>query len=273
MSYPKVSVCIPVYNCERFIGEAIESVLKQSFKDFELLVIDNCSTDKTVEVIKAFRDERIHLIQNETNVGMLGNWNKCVAEARGEFIKLLPADDFIYPGSLERQYKVLEKDTNKRIAVVCGRKNVINDSGKVLFTRGFSNKEMEIGSKKAINRIIAAGSNILGEPGAIMFRKEIIEKTGPFVADIFYVLDLNMWMKMLLHGNLYTIPEPVSAFRISPVSESIKQISTQKRDVDRFLKTVYENKSYQVSTFSYYRGLLNSFTLAQAKKLIYKFVL
>ena len=269
----KLSVCIPVYNCADYIKEAIDSVLACSITEMELIVIDNCSTDATVEIVKQYVDPRLRLIQNESNIGMLGNWNKALDVVQGEFVKLLPADDFIYPGCLEQQMSILENDKQKKIALVCGRKMVIDDNGKKLFKRGFSKTDIQISGNEAINRTIRSGGNIIGEPGAVMFRKDIIEKSGRFDADIFYLLDLNMWFKMLLHGDLYAIGEVICAFRVSTVSESIKLINTQKRDVDHFINRSYKDKKYGVSSFSHRCGLINSFILSQAKKLVYKFVI
>ena len=86
-SGPLVSVCIPVYNGEKYIGETIESVLKQTFKDFELVVCNNCSTDHTLDVVSKYQDPRIRVVTNEQNVGMVGNWNVCLKEARAKNIK------------------------------------------------------------------------------------------------------------------------------------------------------------------------------------------
>jgi glycosyltransferase involved in cell wall biosynthesis len=85
-SNPKVSVCIPVYNCEAYLANTIRSVLAQSLTDFELVIIDNASTDRTAEIISGFEDPRLRSLRNEKNLGMMGNWNRCLEEARGEFI-------------------------------------------------------------------------------------------------------------------------------------------------------------------------------------------
>ena len=273
MTTVKLSVCIPVYNCEQFIGQAIESVLNQSYRNLELVIVDNKSTDNTVNVIRSFNDPRIRLIQNESNIGMLANWNKAVNEAKGEYVKVLPADDFLYPGCLQKQVEVLERDKSRRIALVTGRKKIIDDKGKTLFTRGVSRSAKLLSGFAAINKTVRSGGNIIGEPGVVMFRKEIIEKTGPFVADIYYVMDLSMWFKMLLHGDLYSLPDAVCAFRISAVSESIKQIATQKRDVDAFFTRIFNDKNYRLSSLSYRIGLLNSLISGKLKKLIYQFVI
>ncbi len=273
MGEVKLSVCIPVYNCEKFIGEAIDSVLNQDFSDWELVIVDNRSTDKTVEVIRSYKDQRIRLVENDTNIGMLANWNKSVSLATGKYIKVLPADDFLYPGCLRKQCEVLDADTDKKIALVSGRKNIINDDGKTLFTRGFSRQNCRVSGQEAINKTVRSGGNILGEPGVVMFRKEILEKSGPFVADIYYVMDLSMWFKMLVHGDLYSLADVVCAFRISTVSESIKQIATQKRDVDNFFNKVYADKNYGLKKLNYRIGLINSAISAQVKKAVYKYVL
>jgi glycosyltransferase involved in cell wall biosynthesis len=273
MNSVKLSVCIPVYNCDQYIGEAIESVLNQSFTDLELVIVDNKSTDRTVEVIRKYKDPRIRLIQNESNIGMLANWNKSVNEAKGEYIKVLPADDFLYPGCLEKQCAVLDQDKDHKIALVTGRKKIIDDKGKTLFTRGISRSTKILSGSAAINRTVRSGGNIIGEPGVVMFRKEIVSKTGPFVADIYYVMDLSLWFKMLLHGSLFSLPDAACAFRISGVSESIKQIATQKRDIDAFFTNVFKDKRYGLTSLSFRIGLLNSFISAQLRKLIYKFVI
>src|SRR3954469_4458224 len=93
----KVSVLIPNYNFARYLPEAIPSIFAQEFRDFELLVVDNCSTDNSVEIVRnyAARDSRIKLFVNKSNLGMVGNLNKCLSLAQGEYIKFVFADDFL----------------------------------------------------------------------------------------------------------------------------------------------------------------------------------
>jgi glycosyltransferase involved in cell wall biosynthesis len=273
MTSPKISVCIPVYNCEKFINKSIDSILNQDFSDFELIIIDNKSTDNTVAVVKEYKDQRIKLFLNETNIGMLANWNKALTLVSADYVKILPADDFMYPGTLRLQYEVFEKDKGKKISLVCGRKNIIDDNGKILFSRGYSKTETEDNGTKAINKTVRSGGNIIGEPGVVMFRKEILEKTGPFNADIYYVMDLDMWFKMLLYGNLYALPNIVTAFRISTASESTRIIDTQKKDVLNFIDKIYANKEYGLQTKNYRIGKLNAFLSTIAKKIIYKYIL
>lgn len=273
MTKIKLSVCIPVFNGEDFIKEAIDSVLNQSFKDFEIIIVDNNSTDKTVFIVKSYNDPRIRLIQNETNIGLIPNWNKAIENAQGEYIKILPADDFIYPECLQLQCAVLDKDIDHKISMVCARRNIINDSGKVLFNRGFSKYELEISGFEAINKNVRSGGNIIGEGGAVLFRKEIIKKTGLFNSTIFYVLDLDLWYKILLHGNLHVLPQVLSAFRVSGSSASVQVVKKQREDLSNFIKKIYANKEYKVSWLNCKLGLIKAFILTEAKKILYKYII
>lgn len=273
MTQPKVSVCIPVFNGQEFIEEAINSVLNQNFSDYELLIIDNHSTDNTIKLIKKYNDSRIKLIENPENIGLIPNWNKALEFARGKYIKILPADDFIYQNCLLKQSEILDKDINEEISVVCARRNIIDNTGKVLFNRGFTKKEQIVSGIEAINKNIRSGGNIIGEGGAIMFRKSIISKTGVFNSSIFYVLDLDLWFKILLQGNLHALPDVLSAFRISDNSASVHVINKQHQDNTNFIKKIYADKKYQLSYSSYWIGIIKSFFLTQAKKILYKYIL
>ncbi len=98
---PKVSVLIPTYNMACFLDEAIESVLTQTFEDFELIVMDNASTDNTEDIVnKYLGDVRVKYFRNNLNVGMTKNWNKCLLVANGKYIKFLNADDKLHQDNL-----------------------------------------------------------------------------------------------------------------------------------------------------------------------------
>ncbi len=105
-----VSVCIPTYNGAAFLTEAIESVLSQSFRDFELLIVDDGSTDTTLDIARSFTDPRIAIYQNETQLGIPGNWNRCLSLARGEYICIFHQDDIMLPENLARKVEMLAAD-------------------------------------------------------------------------------------------------------------------------------------------------------------------
>src|SRR5215470_442947 len=107
VSDPKVSVVVKSYNHDAYVGETIQSVLDQSFQDFEIVVTDDGSTDGTPDVIRQFADPRIHMQVFEKNRGISIAMNETIARARGEFIAILNSDDFALPGRLERQVALL----------------------------------------------------------------------------------------------------------------------------------------------------------------------
>ncbi len=117
MKKPKVSVLIPVYNCESFIGECIQSALDQTYSDFEVVVVDNSSSDGTWGICQqyALRDQRVHIFQNSNNIGPVLNWKRCFDEASGEYGKVLFSDDLMFPCYLERTISLLE---NERVGFV-----------------------------------------------------------------------------------------------------------------------------------------------------------
>jgi glycosyltransferase involved in cell wall biosynthesis len=274
MSQVKVSVCMPVYNGERFLREAIDSVLQQSFTDFEFIIVDNQSTDKTVEIIKSYTDPRIKFFQNETNIGLIPNWNMAMSKASGQYMKVMPADDLIYPDNLKLLLEVLDKDVNKRISMVCSRKQVIDETGRVILTRGYAGKtEKEIPGLKAIHKNIRSGGNIIGEAGAILFRREILAKTGVFNSKYYYVLDIDLWYKILQHGNLYYLPKALSAFRVSSASESTVIKDSQLGDIRGFNTMLSRQKELKVSFYTLQMGSFKAWLSSVAKKLIYRFLI
>ena len=107
-SRPTVSVCIPVYNSEDTIARSISSVLEQSYQDFECVVVDNDSSDSTVKRVRAFKDDRIRIVRNPTNIGMVGNHNECLRQARGELLQFVHGDDWLLPNCLARMVRTFD---------------------------------------------------------------------------------------------------------------------------------------------------------------------
>lgn len=127
---PKVTVCMPVYNRAKYVGAAIESVLAQDFTDFELLVVDDGSTDSSVDVVKGYADPRIRIERNERNRGIPFTRNRCLASARGIYVALLDSDDLMARQRLSRQVSFLEQ--NSDIATLGGWVAKFDASGKTV---------------------------------------------------------------------------------------------------------------------------------------------
>src|SRR5690348_472074 len=128
---PEISVLIPVYNTEKYIGKTIESVLNQTFRDFELIILDDCSTDKTYEICSKYAtsDQRVVLHRNARNLGMMANWNQGLVYCNQKYFAKLDADDLWHERMLEECYAIMEK--NPGVGLVFSRYALIDPDGKV----------------------------------------------------------------------------------------------------------------------------------------------
>lgn len=216
---PLVSVVVPVYNCVSFIDATVQSILAQTFRDFELVVSDNASTDGTWEALQRYTvDPRVRLSRHASNVAATVNFNAATELATGEFIKLVCADDLLYPDCLAVQVAALR--ANPSAALAACTMDVIDAAGRiVLRDRGLAGLRGEVAGTVAIRRTVLAGTNIFGAPACVMFRRVALFDAGgwnsrsSFVIDSF-VLDLATYCAVLLQGNLVAVPRPLAAFRL-----------------------------------------------------------
>lgn len=219
---PKVSVCIPTYKGAATVGAAIESVLAQTFCDLELVVIDDGSPDNTVEVVSSFSDTRLRYIRNVGNLGPEGNWNRCVVEARGTYFKLLPHDDLLAPECLAKQVGVLESDVEENIALVFAARTVLGPDGRALMQRGCPGAAPgRVPARELIGRCVRRGTNLVGEPGAVMMRLALARHIGGFDGQQGYVIDLDFWFRALAHGDAWYLEAPLASFRVSASQWSV----------------------------------------------------
>jgi len=262
---PLVSVCIPVRNCESFIEEAIQSVLTGNFQDFEIVVVDNASTDQTIAVVSAIGDPRIRILRNETNVGACRNFNISMEEARGKYIKMLGADDILYKDCLAVQVPLLEEDKENAIAVVCCRRDVIDASGKVML-RGHGwpskSKAVRLSGRSAIKQTVRTGRNLLGEPHTVLFRRIDALKLGGFDMELCkttpFCIDWDLWCRLLQLGDLYVCEKTLVAYRVNVGSESLN-LANQFADNDfRFIKSLQERSLASISDADIFIGRIRS---------------
>jgi glycosyltransferase involved in cell wall biosynthesis len=231
---PPVSVAVPVYNCIDFIDEAVQSILAQTFSDFELVISDNASTDGTWEALQRYAsDPRVRLTRTAETIPGPDNFNRVINLAGGEFIKTVCADDVLYPENLEVLIKELRAHPSALLAV--SSRDVIDAKGRiVLRNRGLAGLSGEVSGTEAIRRSVLAGTNIYGEPPSALFRRTALLEAGGWDPKFPYIMDLATYSAVLLHGNgnLIAVPRPLWAFRISGIQESVKtQIRAQAGQV------------------------------------------
>jgi glycosyltransferase involved in cell wall biosynthesis len=230
MTAPPVSVCIPAHNGEVHICRTIESILQQTFGDFELVITDDGSTDGTWDLAKSHRDPRLRVIRNEHQRGLAGNWRFAVESCHGSLVKLVCQDDLLYPDCLARQVPILKQDSEQRIALVCGLRDIIDGVGRrIVGSRGWGKRDEQVPAAAVIHRIVRTGRNLLGEPLTGLFRKETYERCGGYRGDLPYCIDIDLWCRLLQFGDLYAIGRSIGAFRAWNESLSFSLRSDQVR--------------------------------------------
>jgi len=213
MSLPLVSICIPVYNGEPYIFKTLNSAINQTYKNLEIVIFDNCSTDKTAEIIKSFKDSRITYNLNDKNYGMIINWQKCLQAANGEFINLLGADDLLKPNAIKTQVEVLINNPDVSLCITAT--NVIDEFDDTIMKRQLFKKSLKIKGKLIAKRSLLRGRNIYGEPSSVLFRKDKSRQVGYFSDALPHSLDLDYWMRLSYIGDVYYINEFLSDYRVS----------------------------------------------------------
>lgn len=213
---PEISVCLPVYNGEAFIGQAIDSILSQSFENFELIITDDISKDRTPEILQAYKakDSRVKVFFNEVNNGALANYNYNLSLAKGKYIKIFAADDVMMDGHLEQMHEAFER--NPSVSLVACAKQIIDSDGALLSVSStfpktglYPGKDVRKNCLK--NELSSHIINLIGEPACTLLRA--IDVKGGFDAGYFHITDLDMWTRALAKGDLYYFSEPLCKYR------------------------------------------------------------
>lgn len=222
---PKISVLLPCYRQERFVREAVESVLMQDFPDWEMVASDDASPDGTAAILEHYagRDARIRFSRQEKNLGMVENWNWCLQQARGTAIKLMGADDRLEtPDCLSRQWESLQRPG---IALVASARRLIDEQSRPFQTEaGFP--PGSISGRAAMTRMLETQTNLVGEPVCALFRKEAAAKG--FHPGYPQLADMEMWFQLLRQGDLFYEKESLCSFRIH--TNQLSQINLRSGD-------------------------------------------
>jgi glycosyltransferase involved in cell wall biosynthesis len=224
---PLVSICVPTYNGERHLRQALESALEQDHPNFEIVVSDACSHDATLDIVKSFGTSKIRTFHVGPERSVADNWNNSVQMSNGALVKLLCQDDVLERSCLSRQAELLE---NSPEASFCrSNRRLITDSGRVIrlpFTNQSSFPSTSFGTGASF--IVRTGSNPFGEPCAVMFRRSTFNLVGGFRGS--YLIDLDMWLRLWTLGPFIDDQEEVASFRLSRVSWSRKIGRSQSQE-------------------------------------------
>lgn len=223
---PKVSICIPAYNHEKYIEIAVNSILNQTYTDYEIIIVDDKSKDKTWEIIQKYDYPNIRCYCNKENKGMVGNWNEVVSYAEGEYIKLLGGDDILLPTCLEEEVRAL--DENPNVSMVISDSLIINSSEEI---KGKIERFYKEGIKegKKLARKSIRYKNYFGNGANALFRKKSFDKWNGFDERVPVIPDFDMWIKLAYLGDVYYIKKSLSKFRIHEEATT-RDVMTSKKD-------------------------------------------
>jgi len=221
MRVPTISVLMPVYNAERFVAEAVESILCQTFDDFELLIVDDGSSDRSLSILQdyAAQDKRIRLISRE-NTGHVAALNEMVQLARGEFLARMDADDIAMVDRFRLQVAHLRQDSD----LVClgGAHGMIDEKGRWLTCLTMPKKNEEI------QKLALAGHTPINHPCAMMRRSAVLQ-VGAYNTTLVPCEDLDLWLRLGEVGKLGNLKEMVLKYRLHADSVSEKQSVLQNQ--------------------------------------------
>lgn len=266
----KVSVIIPTYNCSAYVGEAVESVLAQSYRDFELIVIDDGSTDETAQTLQAYGD-RLHYVRQE-NQGESVARNHGIRLARGEYVAFLDSDDRWLPDKLSLQIAALESVPEAVLSY--GYSYIIDADGNRISHRGADMKGWgEPGLHELFEHLVMW--NCVGNPNTVVVRKTYLREAGIFFdPSIQWGEDWDLWLRLALQGPFYFIAKPLACYRIRRKGRRL-QIEASRAFIEQNLRIL--NKAFaqlpadQVSKYGALRA--HAFEALYLRTAIYNFEL
>lgn len=218
-SETRVTVFVPTYNRATLLAGAMRSVLEQTFESFALVVADNASTDETADVVASFPDERLTYVRRPENVGLLGNFNACLADVPTPYCLVLCDDDLLAPDFLAATVPLLEE--NPRVGMAHSAFSVIDADGATIepqadWTYGLDRDAIESG-ERFLAESIRWGCRVCSS--AALMRTDALP-APPFEADDFPAIDFGLWLRMAVDWDVAFVARPLAAYRIHSAAQS-----------------------------------------------------
>lgn len=244
---PAITVLMPVYNAAAYVGQAIESILSQSFHDFEFIIINDGSTDGSEQVILSYSDPRIRYINNDGNKGLIYTLNRGMAMAQGDYIARMDADDISQPQRLEKQLAEFKKDPE---LVICGS-----------FIKTFGRSESYIDYMAATNAQILSAIFIacpFAHPSVMLKKQALLKLDEVYRSDYKHAEDYDLWSRLVFTGHSKNIPEFLLHYRehdqqVSTVYQDIKYRTVEKIQLNLLhrlgLEPTAEEKAFHLNFF------------------------
>jgi len=233
---PIISVLMSAYNGEKHLRRAIESILSQTFTDFEFIIINDGSTDSTVEIIESYNDSRIKLVHNKNNIGLTESLNKGINLAQGKYIARMDADDISLPERFETQLKYFEADTS--LAFCASRVRVIDENENII------GRIKPFASDKMMNWHLLSWHLLFGNKkiyhSSVLVKKEVLVKLNGYARWARYCQDFELWSRMCLTYKMVIVPEVLIHWRHTEAGISNKYFHEQRQTEYKIYQNVHQ---------------------------------
>jgi predicted O-linked N-acetylglucosamine transferase (SPINDLY family)/predicted SAM-dependent methyltransferase/GT2 family glycosyltransferase len=262
---PLVSVCIPTYNGQDFIAEALNSIFSQTYSNIEIIISDDNSIDRTVEIAKSFQSQSPHKfsILEHDQYGLAANWNFCISQAQGKYIKFLFQDDLLQPNAIAEMVSLAEQD--QEIGLVFSPRKLItftNHPHEAIPLANHEAKDVHKGWSKLQSiqsgrellqdlNILEHPINKIGEPSTVLIKKAAFDTLGIFNTELCQLVDLEMWLRIMSQYKIGFINRTLSSFRIHDQQQTKINSTSQETlllDYKRFFHTIFTNTLYPQAT-------------------------
>lgn len=236
---PAVSICVPTYNGKKHLSECINSIIAQSFKNFEVLICDDQSSDGTLDYARelAKGDERFRFILNSRRFGLVGNWNNCVQQARGDWIKFVFQDDVISPSCVEKLLAACQRED--KLFGFCERDFIFEDGVSETHREWLAKHQQSLRSEYGASPVVSAEQttrlaandpsyNPVGEPTVTLISKKLFQKVGGFDESLIQLCDAEFWYRVMINYGAVFIPERLASFRIHSEAATARNLAKRE---------------------------------------------
>ena len=232
-----VSVIMPAYNAENYIARAISSILSQTYRNFELIIVDDCSTDKTMKIISQYEDPRIKVLKNKNNLMVSKTKNKAIKEAKGEYIVSMDADDISVENRLELLVKFMEE--NPEIGICGSYVDLINSNEKIIGQRTYPLEDLKI--RKFIFKFSPYTH------GAVCIRRTILDRIDFYNPKYDFVEDRELFFRIGVISRFANLNKNLYQLRIHSESVSAKKQKLMELKCNQLCWKYLLNKAYPFS--------------------------
>lgn len=231
---PTVSVCVPAYNNSATIARCLRSILDQDGVDFEIVVVDDDSSDGCAAVAATLLRPGDRLARNESRLGLNGNHNKCIELARGTCVQFVHADDWLLPGALQRLAACFD---DPAVGLAFAPRRVVQDADIPWWWRAASKPHVFFPKLRQYNKgpslvaqmmLMGGASNWVGEPTSVMFRRQLALDVGCLRDDIYQLVDIDFWFRLMLRSSVRFVPQELSVRTQSAGTESVRNAKSRR---------------------------------------------